>query len=151
MALGQVVFWAVLTILLVIAEIVTVQLVAVWFAAGSLAAFVSSLFGIDFSLQIVIFIAGSVILLAATRPAVKKILKGKKIRTNADSVIGKECVVREEIDNISGTGRVFVDGLTWAARRADGEETISAGQKCRVVEIQGVKLMVEPVGGESSL
>ena len=82
--LWQVVFWAVLTILLVIVEIVTVQLVAVWFAAGSLAAFISSLFQIDFLVQIVIFIIISVILLAATRPVVKKILKGKKVHTNAD-------------------------------------------------------------------
>lgn len=48
MEMWHVLFWAALTVLLIAAEIATVQLVAVWFAAGSLAAFVSSLFGLDF-------------------------------------------------------------------------------------------------------
>ena len=145
MELWQVIFWAVITVLLIGAEIATVQLVAVWFAAGGLAAFVSSFFGIDFWIQILIFIAGSVLLLLATRPLVRKFLHGKLEPTNADSLIGKECVIREDVDNVAGTGRAYVEGLTWTARNADGDEPIPSGTTCSIVEIQGVKLMVRPI------
>ena len=144
MEIWQVLLWAILTVVLIAGEIATVQLVAVWFAAGSLAAFIVSLFGVSFPVQLVIFVAGSVALLAATRPIVKKIMTNRRVRTNADQVVGKECVVREEIDNIRGAGRVYVDGLTWTARNAASDEPIPVDTTCIVREIQGVKLMVEP-------
>lgn len=143
MVLWHVIFWAVLTVLLIASEIATVQLVAIWFGAGSLAAFVSSFFGIPFYIQVIIFIAGSILLLLLTRPLVRRFLHSKKVHTNADSVIGRECVVKESIDNVAGSGRVYVDGLTWSARSVDDKVTFSEGQACIVTEIQGVKLIVK--------
>lgn len=145
MALWQVIFWAVVTVLLIGAEIASVQMIAIWFAAGGLAAFVSSFFGLEFWVQILIFIAGSILLLLATRPLVRKFFHGTGEKTNADSLIGKECVIREDVDNLAGKGRAFVSGLTWAARNVDGDIPIPAGTACRIVEIQGVKLMVRPL------
>lgn len=145
MELWHVLFWAALTVLLIATEISTVQMVAIWFAAGSLAAFTASFFGVPFYVQVIIFVAGSILLLAATRPIVRKMLKGKKTRTNADSVIGQECVVKEAIDNISDTGRVYVNGLYWAARSYDPEVKIPEQAVCVVQEIQGVKLIVKPL------
>jgi len=142
--LWQVLFWAALTVLLLVVEIATVQLVAVWFAVGSLTAFISSLFSVPFYVQVILFIAGSVVLLVATRPIVRRLLRNtRKVKTNADRVLGKECVVREAIDNLRGTGRVYVDGLSWAARSADDSVTFSVGDTCVVQDIQGVKLIVQ--------
>lgn len=146
MILWHVIFWAVLTVILIASEIATVQLVAIWFAAGSLAAFVSSFFGIPFYVQVIIFIAGSILLLLLTRPLVRRFIHDKKVRTNADRVIGKECVVKEPIDNINGSGRVYVDGLTWTARSSDDTVTYPEGTTCVVTEIQGVKLIVKAAG-----
>lgn len=143
MELWHVVFWAVLSILLIIAEISTVQMVAVWFAVGGMTAFVSSLFGVPFYIQVILFIAGSVILLAATRPIVRRLLRNNpKVHTNADRIVGKECVVREPIDNLQGTGRVFADGLDWMARSTDDKVSYPAGSVCIIQEIQGVKVIV---------
>lgn len=144
MEIWEVLLWAILTIVLIAAEIATVQLIAVWFAAGALAAFISALFRVPLGVQLVIFVVGSVLLLLATRPIVKKVTHGRRIHTNADQVVGKECTVREEIDNIRGTGRVYVDGLTWTARNAASDAPIPVGETCIIREIQGVKLMVEP-------
>lgn len=145
MELWHVLFWSALTILLIAAEISTVQLVAVWFAAGSLAAFISSLFGVPFYAQVIIFILGSVFLLLVTRPIVRKMLRGKRARTNADSVIGQECVVKEQIDNRAATGRVKVNGLFWTARSEDPSVVIPVDAVCVIKEIQGVKLIVSPL------
>ncbi|WMJ21888.1 NfeD family protein [Paludicola sp. MB14-C6] len=145
MVIWHIIFWAVLTIALVCAEIGTVQMIAIWFGAGSLAAFVSAFFGISFQLQIIIFITVSIILLILTRPIVKKYTKGKHIATNADSIIGKTCVVIEKIDNLRNTGRVHVNGLDWTARAQEDTDTFEVDSVCVVVDIQGVKAIVKPV------
>lgn len=146
MVLWHIIFWAVLTVILIGSEVVTVQLISVWFGAGSLVAFISSFMGIDFYMQVIIFIAVSIILLLATRPFVKRFLNEKNhVKTNSDSLIGKECVVKEEVNNISGIGRVFADGLDWAARSYDNTVICKPNQTCTVTDIQGVTLIVKPI------
>lgn len=144
MQLWQVVLWALLTVALIGVEIATIQLVAVWFAAGSLAAFIASLCGASLPVQLILFVGASILLLATTRPIVRKITRSRKVPTNADSLIGRECIVKEEINNIASTGRVTVDGLSWAARNISGDFLIPPDTVCIIREIQGVKLMVEP-------
>ena len=143
MVLWQVLFWAVITIALIIFEFSTVQLVAVWFAAGGLAAFISSFFGVSFTGQLIIFIAGSLLLLAATRPLVHKLLKGKHAPTNSDRLIGTQCIVREEVNNLTESGRVFADGLSWSARSADDSQVYPEGTICIITAIKGVKVIVK--------
>ncbi len=146
MVLWHIVFWAVLTVVLIGAEIATVHLISVWFGAGSLVAFVSSFFAIDFYVQIIIFIAVSIILLLATRPFVKNFLNSSgHVKTNADSIIGKSCVVTEEVNSLAGTGRAFVDGLSWSAKSADNNAIFKEKDVCEVIDIQGVTLIVKAI------
>ncbi len=145
MELWNVIFWAVLAIVLICVEIATVQLVSIWFGAGSLIAFIASLFGLPFIAQIVIFIATSIVLLFATRPLVKKLVKNKAVSTNADSLIGQSCIVQEKIDNMLGTGRAYANGLDWMARSIDDKVTFDKDEKCQIVRIEGVKLIVKPI------
>ena len=98
-------------------ESLTAQLVSVWFVIGAVAALVSSLAGAEFYVQIIVFIAVSVLMLLITRPLVKKKLIVKSEPTNADRCIGKTATVTEDIDNINATGQVKVDGQIWTARK----------------------------------
>lgn len=145
MELWQVLVWAAATVLLIISEIVTVQLVSIWFAAGALCAFIASLLGWPPYIQILIFIVVSVILLIATRPLAKKFNSVKKVSTNADTIIGMKCIVTEDIDNLKNTGRVLVNGLYWAARSCDDKVTYTVEDECIVTDIQGVKAIVAPL------
>ena len=52
-------------------------------------------------------------------------------------------VVTDPIDNDLSAGRARVGGLDWSARSSDGAD-IPAGEKIRVLAIDGVKLIVEP-------
>lgn len=142
MELWQVLFWAIVTIVLVVAEIGTVQLIAIWFGAGSLVAFITSFFGIDFKIQIAVFLLVSIVLLLLTRPFVKKFLSNKRVATNADSIIGQKGLVYEPIDNLHQSGRITVNGLDWAARAEDDNQTFEVNQLCEVVRIEGVKAIV---------
>ena len=58
-----------------------------------------------------------------------------------DSLIGKEGIVKQEINNIEAQGVVKLNGMDWTARSVDGTN-IPEGEKVLVDSIDGVKLMV---------
>ena len=109
---------------------------------GALIALLCAVAGGPVWLQVVLFLAGSALLLLLTRPmAVKMMYKGT-VRTNADSLIGKEAVVTEKIDNLHSTGTVQVNGQEWTARSVNPEHVIEKEEIVMVRSIEGVKLIV---------
>ena len=135
-------FWLIAMIALFIVEAATVNLVTLWFAFGALAALATSLLGGELWLQIVIFIAVTIITLIPTRKLAKKYFsKNHHQATNSDIVIGKDCSVVEDIDNLLSTGAVKCMGREWTARSESGEK-IAAGETVTAVAIEGVKLIV---------
>ena len=49
-------FWIVLTVILVVAEVLTAQMITTWFAIGAFVALIVSVFSTPFWLQAVIFV-----------------------------------------------------------------------------------------------
>ena len=139
----QKIVWLVLLLLFAGGEAVSVGLTSIWFAAGALAALVAALLGGALWIQITLFLAVSILCMAAVRPLAKKHLNSKVEHTNADRVIGAQAQVTEDIDNIHGKGAVVIRGMTWSARSQDGGP-IAAGTMVRVLRIEGVKVFVEP-------
>ena len=140
------VVWLVSMIVLLVIEGVVPGLISIWFALGALAALVSALLHAPLWLQIVWFLVVSIAALALTRPLAKKYINAKTQPTNADMLIGKECVVRESIDNVLGAGAVSVDGKVWTARTENDDIKVPEGSRAVVVRIEGVKLIVKPLG-----
>ena len=136
------VFWLIAMVVLLVIEAVVPGLISIWFALGALAALISALFHAPIWLQIVWFVAVSVIALVLTRPLVRKYVNGRITPTNADMVIGKDAVVTEAIDNLHARGAVLLDGKTWTARMDREDETAKTGETV-VLRIEGVKLIVE--------
>ena len=136
--------WLALLVVFGLVEAATVGLVSIWFAAGSLAALLSTIFTDNIWVQIAIFLAISAAALAVVRRLARKYLTPRQVATNADRVIGREAVVTEEIDNLKGCGAVSVGGVTWTAR-SDSGEIIPAGETVKALRIEGVKLFVASV------
>lgn len=137
-------FWLISMIALFVVEAATVNLMTIWFAFGALGALVTSLLGGKLWLQIVVFIAVTILTLIPTRKLAKKYFgKNRHQATNADVVIGKDCIVVEDIDNLISTGAVKCMGKEWTARSEKGEK-IAAGETVTAVAIEGVKLIVCP-------
>lgn len=124
-------------------EAATAQLVSIWFAGGGLVGLIAYFLHAPFWLQVIAAAVATLILLLATRPLVRRFLRGKETRTNADRVVGRTAVVTEPIDNVLAKGRVSVLGNDWTARSLDGG-AIPAGAQVRVERIEGVKLIVSP-------
>ena len=138
---SSVILWLMLFVVFLVLEAGTVAMVSLWFAVGALAALAASLLGAAMWLQITVFLAVSVTLLALLWKKFRAKVSGAK--TNIDSVIGAEGYVTEAIDNLSYTGRVKLGGITWAARSTSGEP-LAEGSLVRVDRVEGVKVFVSP-------
>ena len=135
--------WLIAIVVFLIIEGVVPGLVSIWFAFGALAALIASLLHAQFWLQLLWFFVVSVAALCLTRPLAKKYVNAKTQPTNADMLIGADCVVKETIDNVQGTGAVAVGGKVWTARTAETGAVAREGTVMRVLRIEGVKLIVE--------
>lgn len=135
--------WLIVMIVLLIIEGIVPGLVSIWFAIGAFAAMISAILGAPLWLQVLWFFAVSILTLCLTRPFAKKYVNSRATPTNADMLIGKECVVTEAIDNVLGTGAVTVDGKVWTARAEEPDGKAETGKVMTVVRIEGVKLIVK--------
>lgn len=136
------VIWLVLVIVFAIVESATVSLVAIWFAFGSLLAMLAAVMRLSVWVQLILFLAGSLVALWLLREYARKYINPVKVKTNFDRVISMSGVVTEAIDNESGVGQVRIAGQIWSARAEDGVP-IPAGAKVVVLSIAGVKVIVK--------
>jgi len=134
--------WMIVIIACVAIEAFTLDLSAIWFAVGGVAALVAASIGLGVPAQLVIFVLFSAALLALVRPFCRRFLRTSKQPTNADRIIGADAVVIEDIDNAQQTGEIKVFGQMWTARSVDST-VFAKGEYVRVVEIRGVKAIVE--------
>jgi membrane protein implicated in regulation of membrane protease activity len=84
-----------------------------------------------------------VLLLVATRPVAVKYFNGDRQKTNAESLIGQQALVLEDIDTLHAAGRVEVNGQEWSARTEEANGFIPKDKVVKIEGIRGVKLIVK--------
>ncbi|MBO5509797.1 MAG: NfeD family protein [Lachnospiraceae bacterium] len=136
--------WLVIAAIMIISEIVSLGLTSIWFAGGALIADLAAHLGAHWAVQLVIFAAVSMVLLIFTRPIVAKRMIKEPVKTNVESLIGQRAVVKEDVDNLKGTGMVVLNGIEWTARAAE-DVVIEKDSSVEIVEIKGVKLIVKNI------
>ncbi len=142
MNLSESMIWLIILVVFVVIELATMGLTTIWFAAGSLVAFLLSVVHAPLAVQIAAFLIVSVVLLYFTRPIAFRYFNQNRTMTNTEALIGKQAVVVSDINNIEGLGRVLVQGKEWTARAEVDEEKIHTGAVVQVTGIEGVKLLV---------
>lgn len=138
----QMILWGSVALLAAIVELSTLALVSMWFAIGGIAAFTAAYFNVPFLWQFAIFVLTSGILGIIMIPFVRKRNKNYE-PTNTDSLVGKEGVTESELNVITRTGRVLVDGQSWSAYSVTGSN-IPANTIVVVEKIEGVTVHVRP-------
>lgn len=131
--------WLGLIITLTLIELLTANLVTVWYIASAILALVLSIFIDNYLIQFSVFVIVGTILLFTTRDYLMKLLVKKKEKTNLDRVVGMTGVVTEEISK-NKPGEVKVDGKKWTAI---SNKKIKVDSIVKILEIDGVKLKVE--------
>ena len=131
--------WVVVILVLAVIEVVTINLVTIWYVASAIVALISSFFVKDFTIQFSIFVILGTIFLITTKKTLDKLLKSKQSKTNLDRIVGMDGIVTEDID-CNKVGAVKVDGKTWSAV---ANKKIEVGSIVTVLEINSTKLKVK--------
>ena len=130
--------WLAITIVLSIIEMITVNLVSIWYIFSAITAMIISLFTDNIVIQLSVFVVVGTILLILTKDAIKKILP-VKTKTNIDRIIDMEGIVTEKITK-KIPGEVKVDGKYWTAV---ADEIIPVDTTVKILEINSTKLKVK--------
>ena len=130
--------WLVIVVLLTILEVITINLVSVWFVVSGIVSLFLSFIIDSFYIEFMVFVCLGLVLMLLTRPYLVKKLSKKKVSTNLDRVIGMEGIVTDEITKFK-IGEVKVDGKKWSAI---ADEKIKVGEEVIIDSIDGVKLIV---------
>lgn len=135
--------WLAITVIAIIIEILTIDLVSIWFAAGSIVALIAYLLNAGTTMQIILFVIITSICAIIIRPISKKYLRGNIERTNFDRVIGKHGLVTKTI-TADSKGEVKVMSTLWTATSNDNT-TIHRGEYCEILAVEGAHLVVKKI------
>lgn len=136
--------WLIIAGIFFVGEIITVGFLIFWLGIGALIAMLVSLFTSNIIIQTTVFVISSSILILATKPFVKNFVDVKSTNTNVFSLIGKKALVIKTIDSVHCSGQIKVNGEVWSAESNDGK-IIPEGSEVEILNIKGVKTIVEPV------
>ncbi|MGL6299196.1 MAG: NfeD family protein [Methanobacteriaceae archaeon] len=132
-------FWLVLGVICILCELLTMGFFLLSIGIGSFSAAVLNYSGFDPISQIAIFVIVTVICIILSRPLSKRLTKntpGKKV--GSERLVGEEGLVLEDISE-NKIGTVKIIGDTW---KASSNEEILEGEKVKVEEIKGTRLIV---------
>lgn len=141
----EVICWLLLAAIFIVLEIISLGLTTIWFAGGAFIAAIAAACGANLAVQIVLFLVVSLVLLFVTRPIALAHLNANTEKTNAEALVGQKAVVLEEINNLKETGKAKINGMEWTARSSSDNEVIPTDSVVTIVDIRGVKLIVEIV------
>ena len=93
-------------------------------------------------------IAAGVISLVSAVVIGRKVLaahRDEPVRTGWEELVGRDAEVREPLDPV---GQIWVEGALWKARIGGGGP-IPTGNRVRIESVDGLTLLVSPLGGGS--
>ncbi|MFP3990373.1 NfeD family protein [Streptomyces sp. E11-3] len=135
------VWWLVVAVGLGIPLVLTAMPEFGMLAVGAVAAAVTAGLGGGIVLQVVVFAAVSVALIAVVRPiAARHRTHSPQLPTGVDALKGKQAVVLERIDGDGGL--VKLAGEVWSARPLDSGQSFEVGQRVDVIDIDGATAVV---------
>ena len=135
--------WFGVIVLTLVIESQTADLISIWFAPGAFVALILSFFGVEFWIQLAVFIGvtvvGMILSFTVFRPMMRR--RSKIVPTNVDALAGRTVQVEEDVNNAIPTGVVKVNGQLWTARMEDPGQTAAKGEWVEIVRVEGSKII----------
>ncbi len=141
--IAMIIIWSVFIVAAVIIELMTGDLLTIWFVIGAIGALIATVFGLEIYYQISIFLVISAAALFITRPIAKRLQQKEVIRTNADRVIGMIGVVTIAF-KAGEIGQIKVNNENWRAICSSAND-FDEGDKVQVEAISGTKVIVSKI------
>lgn len=113
--------WFGIVALLSLIEIITVDLVALWFIISGIIVIFLSVYIESFLIQFILFILIGIIPLIFLRPYVKKYLTKIKIKNNMNSLINKVGIVTKEVNE--SEGEIELNNNIWPVRASKKDKS----------------------------
>ncbi|MBQ4164260.1 MAG: NfeD family protein [Turicibacter sp.] len=133
--------WLLIAVTFAVIETMTLGIVSIWFAIGALVAMLVAFLVDSFIIQLLVFLAVSLILVATTRKVAMDKLKIGRTKTNIDELIGKEAVVIKAIEPYMA-GEVKLDGKIWRAV-SESKRVYQVDEIVVVLRIEGVTIITK--------
>ncbi len=143
----DIVVWVVVAALAFVGEILTVSFFLLFLSAGALVALLMAFLGFGVALQVGGFVAVSVLSMAVLRPALVHRISFRESERyeSRGSIVGKSGVVTSAIEP-GGSGTVRIgSGEFWTARALYPGKRIDAGERVRVLDVDGLTAFVEAI------
>ena len=136
--------WLAVTVIAIVVEIITPELVSLWFAIGGIVGIAFSFIpGLPWWGEIIIFAVLSMILLLSLRPVLSKYLKRKSLATNVDRLIGQDIrmITQADFDNL---GTAKIGDVVWSVK-SENQSSLLADEIVRIVAVDGNKLIARHI------
>ena len=133
--------WAVVIVIFLVIESLTVGLQAVWYAIGALAALVASLFQLAPWIQLVLFLCGAVVQIIVTPPIPSHFSPVPDFSFRASPLAGMTGVAQTEIPS-DVPGSIEIGGKIFPAVVEEGTEAIPSGAAVVVIGLGDECLVV---------
>ncbi len=145
------ILWAILGVVLIIAEIFTFGFVLFWFGIGAFAAVLIGWLGFGFGLQFLVFAIVSIVLTVLSRKIFANFYahdEANVIKMGIDTLPGQIGMVISASKGALNEGAVKVYGSTWTAFPADSSTILIEGEKVEVVRVEGSSIYVRQIFDE---
>ena len=139
--------WLIICGGLAAAEATNFAFVLIMAAGGAGAAALVAALGAPVVAQVLVAVAGTLMLLWLARPvAIRHLNPNPRAITGTDALVGRDAVVLAQVSERGG--RVRLNGAEWSARAIDPKQDLPAGTVVSVVGIDGATAVVwkDPFG-----
>ncbi|MCF2442622.1 NfeD family protein [Dyadobacter sp. CY345] len=136
--------WMIIGLLMLVAELVSVALVFVFFAVGGLITALLAAIGLlpTLEYQIIAFSLISILTLIIFRRHAKNLMETRRGKHQEyTEFVGETAMVIRDIPS-NGSGKIYYRGAEWSATSAD-HHAIEAGSKVVIQRTEGITLVVE--------
>lgn len=135
--------WGAVAIIMLVLEMALSGVLQLWFAIGAIcAAIIEWISPGAYLLELLTFFGVSGVLLLVGSFLLQKDSRQNPGPNPVYSILNKTAVVTKEIDPSTGEGQISINGDKWSAK-VKGNEVIPENAKVKVLEIDGVKAVVE--------
>ena len=136
--------WLGITVLALVVEALTNELITIWFAVGGLVSIILSAFGVQWYISTPIFLAISFALVLSLRKISLKLLNKNNERINADAVFGKEFMLLSGI-SLNKAGTIKVNDVVWNVATENQQDVVPEGTLVEILYLKGNKYIVKPI------
>lgn len=134
--------WIIVSLVAVLIDALTSSFIFFSFAIGGIGALILLMFNASIAVQVIIFMALSIISILWAAPYVRKILSKTPpaFKPMEQNYVGRVLVAEEDITDKT---QIKYEGIYWYV--VNYHETIKRGDKFKITGIEGNKLVVEKI------